>query len=293
MPSRQKPAPPPIEVRQFTPEKAEWAVGLLSTRIEGVKALDPKVVKYADERVRAVGQRIVTNILEVFGENSREYREHQYHDVSTGRSTSAVGMVFDDSYDARRQHDFASQGIARSVTMLEALIETVRERTSLTTLSPTASARAVGDTLAVFIVHGRAEAVRESVARFVERLGLKPIILHEQANEGRTLIEKLEDHALSVGYAIILATGDDRGGPIGADPTTYQFRARQNVILELGYFHGKLGRGRVCLLYEEGVEIPSDYRGVAYVPLDAGDAWRLRLARELKQHFNIDLNRAV
>jgi predicted nucleotide-binding protein len=73
-----------------------------------------------------------------------------------------------------------------------------------------------------------------------------------------------------------------------------QPRARQNVILELGYFLGKLGRGRVCVIYVDGVEIPSDYHGVVFVPLDEAGAWRLRLARELKAAgFDIDMNRAV
>lgn len=71
-------------------------------------------------------------------------------------------------------------------------------------------------------------------------------------------------------------------------------RARQNVILELGFFLGKLGRKRVCALYEEGVEIPSDYDGVIFVPLDKNGAWHLSLAKELKAAgLSIDLNKAI
>jgi len=138
-------------------------------------------------------------------------------------------------------------------------------------------------------------AATKAVARVIGKLGLKPIILHEQASEGRTLIEKFEDHA-EVGFAVVLLTGDDRGGRIriDADPATYQPRARQNVVLELGYFLGKLKRQRVCVLYEEGVEMPSDYNGVVYVPLDPGGAWRLRLAKEIKVvKPGIDLNLAM
>lgn len=60
-------------------------------------------------------------------------------------------------------------------------------------------------------------------------------------------------------------------------------RARQNVILELGYFLGKLGRKRVCARYKEGTAIPSDIQGVIYVPMDDRDGWHHRLAKEMKQ----------
>lgn len=70
-------------------------------------------------------------------------------------------------------------------------------------------------------------------------------------------------------------------------------RARQNVVFELGYFTGRLGRKMVCTLYEEGVETPSDYHGIVYIPLDSAGTWRILLARELKAAgFEIDLNRA-
>jgi predicted nucleotide-binding protein len=93
---------------------------------------------------------------------------------------------------------------------------------------------------------------------------------------------------------VILLTGDDRGGMWKASYEEQKPRARQNVILELGFFLGKLGRERVCALYQPGVEIPSDYSGVLFVSLDAGGAWRLALARELKAAgLDIDMNKAV
>lgn len=94
---------------------------------------------------------------------------------------------------------------------------------------------------------------------------------------------------------MILLTGDDRGGLGEVDSASYRPRARQNVVLELGYFLGRLGRRHVCVLHEPGVEIPSDYDGVVYVPLDPGGAWQLRLAKEMKATAfkDIDLNRAM
>lgn len=99
----------------------------------------------------------------------------------------------------------------------------------------------------VFVVHGHDEGARESVARLVERLGLGAIILHEQSNAGRTIIEKFEASS-EVGFAVVLLTPDDVGYPRDkSDQAAY--RARQNVIFELGYFMGKLGRKRVAALY--------------------------------------------
>ncbi|MBI5303452.1 MAG: nucleotide-binding protein [Chloroflexi bacterium] len=144
----------------------------------------------------------------------------------------------------------------------------------------------------VFIVHGHDEAAKESAARFVEKLGLEAIILHEQPNAGRTIIEKFEDHS-NVGFAIVLLTPDDVGSPKDKSSETKP-RARQNVILELGYFMGKLGRGRVCALYKEDVDIPSDYKGVAYISMDSAGAWRMALAKEIKNAgIEIDLNKVL
>jgi hypothetical protein len=144
----------------------------------------------------------------------------------------------------------------------------------------------------IFIVHGRDEAVKQSVARFLEKLDLKPIILSEQPNEGKTVIEKFEAKA-DVGFAVVLLTPDDIGGLVdkGADQ---KLRARQNVIFELGYFVGKLGRSRVCALYNQNVELPSDIIGVAYVAIDVADAWRFELAKELKAAgYYIDGNKLL
>jgi len=130
---------------------------------------------------------------------------------------------------------------------------------------------------AVFIVHGHDEGSREAVARFLERLRINPIILHEQANKGCTLIEKFEQHG-DVAFAVVLLTADDVGG---TSPDSLKPRARQNVILELGYFIGALGRARVCALKRGDLEQPSDIVGVAYIDYDDGGAWRHKLAKEI------------
>jgi len=100
---------------------------------------------------------------------------------------------------------------------------------------------------------------------FLERINLNPIILHEQANRGRTIIEKFEQNANLARYAFVLLTPDDVGGE-RIEGGELRPRARQNVIFELGFFMGALGRDRVCCLYREGVEIPSDIYGLVYLP---------------------------
>ncbi len=136
------------------------------------------------------------------------------------------------------------------------------------------------NTREVFVVHGHDEEAKESVARFLEKLGLDAIILHEQPNQGRTVIEKFETCSKNVAFAVVLLTPDDFGH--AADkPEKLESRARQNVILELGYFMGRLGRTRVCALYKGGVELPSDFQGVVYLELDPSGAWKRKLAQEL------------
>jgi predicted nucleotide-binding protein len=140
----------------------------------------------------------------------------------------------------------------------------------------------------VFIVHGHDESLRESVARFLEKLGLKAIILHEQPNRGRTIIEKFEEHALTA-FAVVLLTPDDVGGK---DKDTLRPRARQNVILELGFFCGAITRGRICAIHKGDVELPSDFSGIVYVPYD--EAWSVSLARELKAAgLPVDMNKCL
>jgi len=142
----------------------------------------------------------------------------------------------------------------------------------------------------VFVVHGHDDAARETVARVLEKLELEPVILHEQVNRGRTIIEKFEDFA-DVDFAVVLLTPDDMGRKKDGK-TDLKPRARQNVILELGFFLGKLGRQRVCPIVKGDVETPSDYDGVVYTDLDDAGGWKMKLVQELKDAgFVIDTNR--
>ncbi|MBR5033761.1 MAG: nucleotide-binding protein [Bacteroidales bacterium] len=133
----------------------------------------------------------------------------------------------------------------------------------------------------VFVVHGHNNAVKQTVARTIENLGLTPVILAEQPDKGRTVIEKFEREGNDVGFAVVLLTADDKGRKNYA--RKMQDRARQNVVFEMGYFMALLGRERVFLLLQKGVEEPSDLKGVVYTPLDKDGAWQYRLVKELRE----------
>jgi predicted nucleotide-binding protein len=130
----------------------------------------------------------------------------------------------------------------------------------------------------IFVVHGRDPVLHEVVRVLHEPTGREVVVLHERANEGRMILEKFEDHATKASYAVVLITGDDEGGLVG-EPT--RSRGRQNVIFELGFFFGSLGRRRVAVLLGDGVEKPSDIDGLVYIGLDAGGGWKHALCREI------------
>lgn len=138
----------------------------------------------------------------------------------------------------------------------------------------------------IFIVHGHDGELKQAVARIIEKQGIEAIILSEQANKGRTIIEKFEDYS-DVSGAICLFTADDygRAKKDEADNT----RARQNVVLETGYFMGKLGRDHVVLLADKGIEMPSDLSGVVYTDTAK---WEIDLLKELKaMGYTVDFNK--
>ena len=146
----------------------------------------------------------------------------------------------------------------------------------------------------IFVVHGHDGDMKQTVARTLEKLGLEPVILHEQPNRGRAIIEKFEDYSEAISFAIILLSPDDKGCEANNFPEYAKLRARQNVILELGYFIGKLGRTKVLVLFkdEPDFEHPSDFVGVLYTPFTNG--WELEMVRELQScGYDVDANRLL
>ena len=204
----------------------------------------------------------------------------------------ALGAFSSSTPDSTFQAAYV-RGLEVAASILESMIDEIKEYWEEDEQSSNTSGTIISmpkNTNKVFVIHGRDEAARETVARFLEKLGLEPIVLHEQANKGRTIIEKFEDHA-DVDFAVVLLTPDDVGG-LRDERLELKLRARQNVIFELGFFLGKLSRQRVCPLVKGDVETPSDYDGVVYTDLDDAGGWKTKLVQELiAAGFVIDTDR--
>lgn len=145
----------------------------------------------------------------------------------------------------------------------------------------------------IFIVHGHDEEMLMAVENLIMKINLKPIILREKSDKGRTLIEKFEDHS-DVSFAIVLLSPDDKciSDSTADEKEKVVPRPRQNVILEFGFFMGKLGRSHIIALKKDirDFELPSDISGVIYKKYNSG--WKNEIAKELKEFgFDIDLNK--
>lgn len=177
--------------------------------------------------------------------------------------------------------------------------EEIEDEVVVTTKPEPASSQAVvarRSDFDVFIVHGHNGEMRVSIKSFIESLGLKAVVLQDAPDRGLTILEKLEGEINRAKFAIVLLSPDDEGysGKDGAAKA--KKRARQNVILELGWAIGKLGRARVAVLHFGDVELPTDISGLVYIHYnpDHPDDANMKLARRLKQAgFSIDLNRIV
>lgn len=279
MASRKRTPPPAPEPPQVDPATG---VRLLRSQIEKGQAVIG--ARPIDEDAYSSWELMTRNCLEkAFGSGSPN--------VSSVMDVGKYG-AFPMGPNPRWWENHRAESLKTQLSKLNALVELLETEIDIGGGSKPATAHA-SHGHALFLVHGHDKAVLHDTARFLERLQQEVLILRELPNKGRTIIEKFEDYS-SVGFAIVLLTADDRGGPVAVPFDQQRPRARQNVILELGYFLGKLGRNRVCALYRPGVEIPSDYTGVLYVALDDAGAWRFALAKELKAAgFQVDLNLAV
>ena len=260
----------------MTPPDKNVAINRLKSALDLIPHLtdldlsDAKFIEWRRDTGIAVGY--------AFGEPSKEVDE--FHKI---RFMPIV-------YSAEGMRRAYVAGLSTSGAVLRSMIRQVENRINEARHLPAAE---VGQPITnpgdVFIVHGRDEGAKDTVSRFVERIGLKPIVLMEMPSKGNTIIEKFEAHA-DVGYAIVLLTADDSGALHGEDPRP---RARQNVIFELGFFTGKLGRKYVCALTKGDPEVPSDYAGVVYIPMDGASDWQMPLIQELKAAgLDVDANKA-
>lgn len=274
-----RPAAPPPKDADWQPVKT---YGALKKQLADLEQFRGRNFQEMNEKERGWTNLTENILIHGFGENSNNLS--QFHSARWA-GQHRIGMS---SPEIQRNYE-------KRIKAFEAMLTSTLQELELMgagDVQGSAIQKAVNmvsDSRNVFVVHGRDTAARESVARFLEKLELNAVVLHEQPNKGQTVIEKFEAHS-DVGFAVVLLTPDDVGGLASGDALSP--RARQNVILELGYFIGKLGRARVCALYKEGVEIPSDIHGIVYVPLDDAAAWRLKLAHEIRAAgIAIDLNK--
>ena len=151
--------------------------------------------------------------------------------------------------------------LSRSVSVQD-IVELIRQLTG---------SRNIKRSPKIFIVHGHDESAKLSLKNYLQNtLGIgEPIILHEQPSHGRTILDKFEQSAREADLAFVLLTPDDVGAT-ASDPNATKRRARQNVILELGFFLGRLPRGRTVLLHKGPIEIPSDIAGMVYIDISLG-----------------------
>lgn len=220
--------------------------------------------------------------------------EHNEYKTDYDRVNSFYGMFLGGGQQRNELQEFKEKlnnkltNLRQLVAKIDLMKSEVPDQTISDKVSKVNSSETNND---IFIVHGHNNEVKINVARTLEKLGLNPIILHEQANAGKTIIEKFEEHS-NVGFAIILLTDDDLGK--AKKDENLNHRARQNVILEMGYFIGKLGRDRVCPLYTNGVELPSDLYGLLYTEIDSAENWKIKIAKELKAAgYEIDVNKII
>jgi predicted nucleotide-binding protein len=279
------------ESRELSIADLRTAITKIGRRIDDFKKFDVNTItERFDAKTLALKDKINSSLADIFGYDTVEYQKYNIW------SLEDLPNVIGREYPLQEVKQATQKGIDDGIIKLESLKEILQEKFDDIPKEESAFyAEPIKNTVTVtnrevFIVHGHDEAAKLAVDSFLKKLDLIPIILHEQSNKGRTIIEKFEEHS-DVGFAVVLMTPDDVGASTG-DKENPKPRARQNVILELGFFLGKLGRKHVCSLYKEGVEIPSDYKGVLFIPMDKNDGWKLSLAREIKAvGMKIDMNK--
>ncbi len=257
-----------------SPEETELGIALFEKRIAELEEFNPRTITdRKDPKIPGLQGPIDRALSRVFGGGTQDYDRYSWAGTI---DTAGLRMGETPMSEVR---EGLERGKERAIELLNRAIEQLQEDLEQeleTHAAPVAVSQT--DNSKVFLVHGHDEEAKQTVARFLEKLDLQVIILHEQASGGKTVIEKVEHYA-DVGFAMVLVTPDDVGGP-GADDL--KSRARQNVIFELGFFVGKLGRSNVLALLKGNVEWPSDFDGVIYKRLEDGD-WQTAVVKEMKE----------
>lgn len=257
----------------------------MSKNIELIQDLikQAEQIAYRNGQHDAVEKRAEMLLRKIFGDSTHYLKSLKAIRYSPGIwTTGTPDSVFESSFNSGKKQLLNLLNVIAEDLQLDTVINEPKKLADKS--SPNSNN--------VFIVHGHNEEMKLAVARTIEKLKLNPIILHEQPSKGKTIIEKFTDNS-EVSFAVVLLSADDISYNKSEKPETAKYRARQNVIFELGYFIGKLGRDRVLALHEQenDFEIPSDYSGVLFVPFDKSGNWRFDLVKELKAlGISVDAN---
>jgi predicted nucleotide-binding protein len=281
--------------RRLTPEEQRAALSRLEARIKDIESLDTSKMQSAeDDALQTVEGRVKSTLASIFGEDSAEYRRLR---PACELDDTSYSISFNgDPTPPHEIQEGLERGKRRALALLRGETDAIRESIEFSAPPPlgTSAAPATPKITSdeIFIVHGHDDLAKSEVAHFIERAGLKATILHQQANGGKTIIEKFEKHGGAAGFAVVLVTPDDVGG---VDKDNLKPRARQNVIGEMFWFAGRLGRDHVCALVKGDVEMPSDFAGVVYTPMDTHGGWKAKLLNELKEagYINLDWQKAL
>jgi Predicted nucleotide-binding protein containing TIR -like domain len=232
-------------------------------------------IAYRNGKLDAVGKRAEMLLRKIFGDNTHYLKSLK--DIKYSPS-----MYFSTTPDGVFEISF-NKGKQELLNLLNVIAEDLKLDATINLNKSVNSRDKLPNSKNIFIVHGHNEEMKLAVARTIEKLKLNAIILHEQPSKGKTIIEKFTDNS-EVVFAIVLLSADDIAYNKKEKPENAKFRTRQNVIFELGYFIGKLGRERVLAVHEieNNFEIPSDYSGVLFVPFDKSGKWQFDLVKELK-----------
>jgi predicted nucleotide-binding protein len=288
--ARNPPAPP--QPRALTADQIRQGIERLRKRISELEAFDPTSVEDRwSPAAQAIGTAIEETLARVFGESTPAYNRY----ASAAQLDSGPLIMGGGPDPIYKVHEWLREGKVRSLALLNQAVKGLEEDLADVGEGPSSAPKSAprqSNNNEIFIVHGRDSPAKIEVARLIERAGLKAIILHEQPNQGRTIIEKFEAHGGAAAFAVIVVTPDDVGG---LDQEHLQRRARQNVIGEMFWFAGRLGRDRVCALKRGDVEMPSDFAGVGYTEMDDRGAWKQELLRELQAagYKNLDWGSAL
>ncbi|MGB8278564.1 MAG: nucleotide-binding protein [Methylovirgula sp.] len=286
-----------------SPAQLRRHMARLEECIARIERLDPSTMtkRYGEPQLVAIEAEIEQALEAAFGERTTAYNrfreaatlDHGPHTMRLGPALGSGAHIDYGARDAMEAQKYVAEGKPRSIALLRTAIGTLKndladqeaEHSSIT-ISEQIVAKA--NSRKVFVVHGHDNEAKNEVARFLSKIGLEEIILHERPNIGRHLLTKFQEESEGAGFAVILMTPDDEAGALGTPPRK---RARQNVVFELGFFIGRLGAPYVAALVKGDIEKPSDFDGVAYIELDAKGAWKGLLAREL-QAVNIPFDPA-